>query len=243
MDYVIDTHSHTLASGHAYSTIREMAAAAANKGIQYLGITEHAPNMPGTCHDFYFSNLRVVDRTAYGVELLLGVELNILNFNGTVDLPTSLLQKMDIAIASIHPPCFIGGTVEQNTQAYINAMKNPYVNIIGHPDDKRFQADMEALVLASKEHKVLLELNNSSLNPEGARKNPVENDITMLEACKKYGVPIVIGSDAHTDTDVGRHDLADVLLKQLDFPMELILNYHPEEFKKYINRYKYQENK
>ena len=59
---VLDLHTHTVASGHAYCTIHEMAAAAAGKGLEILGITEHAPAMPGTCHNFYFHNLKVVPR-------------------------------------------------------------------------------------------------------------------------------------------------------------------------------------
>ena len=79
MKIEIDTHSHTLASGHAYNTIREMASMAAEKGLKGLAITEHAPQMPGTCHLYYFQNLRVVPRKMYGVELFLGTELNIMN--------------------------------------------------------------------------------------------------------------------------------------------------------------------
>ena len=68
----LDLHTHTLVSGHAYSTIREMARMASEKGLKILGITEHAPQMPGSCHEFYFQNLTVVPREMYGVRLLLG---------------------------------------------------------------------------------------------------------------------------------------------------------------------------
>lgn len=236
MKLVLDTHSHTLASGHAYNTIREMACAAKEKGLELLAITEHAPQMPGTCHDFYFSNLKVVSRQMCGVELLLGAELNILDSYGNVDLTEDLLNKMDIVIASMHVPCYTAGTREENTRAYLNVMKNPYVNIIGHPDDSRYPVDMEALVLASKQHQVLLELNNSSLSPTGARQDAKGNDIKMLELCKKHHVPIVIGSDAHVDSDVGRHDFAMQLIQELDFPEELIINRAVKELKKYLKR-------
>lgn len=239
MKYVLDAHTHTLASGHAYSTIREMAYAAAQKGLELLGITEHAPNLPGTCHGFYFENLKVVERSMYEIELLLGVELNILDFKGRVDLEFNTLKKMDIGIASLHAPCIVPGTMEDNTAAYLNAMKNPYVNIIGHPDDSRFPVYYKDLVLGAKENGVLLELNNSSLNPNGARLNPQENDIEMLELCKRYGVSIVVNSDSHIDTEVGNHDQAQKLLDQLDFPEELVVNRSVDEFKKYVNRYKY----
>lgn len=59
MEILLDMHTHTLASGHAYSTIAEVAAAAAEQGLCAVGITEHAPTMPGTCHNFYFQNLKV----------------------------------------------------------------------------------------------------------------------------------------------------------------------------------------
>ena len=98
---ILDTHTHTLASGHAYSTIRENARAAAEKGLELLAITEHAPRLWGSCQTIYFQNLRVVDRRAYEVELLMGVELNILDERGTVDLELRALKQMDIAIASL----------------------------------------------------------------------------------------------------------------------------------------------
>lgn len=237
MKFVLDTHTHTLASGHSYSTIREMAHAASEKGLQLLGITEHAPKMPGTCHEFYFQNLKVVDRQMCGVELLLGAELNILDADGTVDLPEKLLRKMDITIASLHTPCMQPGTMLENTKAYINAMKNPLINIIGHPDDRRYPVDCRELVLAAKEYHTLLELNNSSLTEGGARVNARPLDIELLSLCAEYSVPIVVGSDAHIDTAVGKHDKAAALLEEMQFPEHLIVNSDVEYLKKYVNRY------
>lgn len=72
MNIRIDTHSHTLASGHAYNTLREMAAMAAEKGLEGLAVTEHAPEMPGSCQLYYFQNLRVVPRTLYNIHLFAG---------------------------------------------------------------------------------------------------------------------------------------------------------------------------
>ena len=135
MKYVLDVHTHTIASGHAYNTIKEMAQSASEKGLELLGITEHAMKMPGTCHSFYFANLKMLERKMFGVEMLFGVELNILNQDGEVDMEENLLKKMDIVIASMHIPCFKSGTKEENTQTYLKVMENPYVNIIGHPDD------------------------------------------------------------------------------------------------------------
>ena len=233
----IDTHTHTLASGHAYNTMNEMAKAAADKGLKGLAITEHAPEMPGTCHLYYFQNLKIVPRKRFGIELLLGTELNIMNAEGKVDLSEDVLKTLDIAIASIHIPCFRDErTVENVTAAYENVMENPYVDIIGHPDDGRYEVDYEALVQGAREYGKVLELNNHSMDPDCNRENAVENDTIMLEYGKKYRVPVVMDSDAHFDLLIGEFDLARDLLTKLDFPEELVLNRSVDAVKKYVNR-------
>lgn len=238
MEYVLDVHTHSLASGHSYSTIREMAYAAAEKGLKVLGITEHAPKMPGSCHEFYFFNLKVVPRQMCGVQLLLGSEVNIIDYDGSVDLREDLLKAMDVVIASFHPPCLKIGTREENTQAYIKAMQNPYVDIIGHPDDARIPIDLEAVIAAAKENHKLIELNNSSLRENGAREGAFENQIRILELCRKYQTGVIIGSDAHIDIEVGNHERTDRVLAAVDFPKELLVNDSFEKLKPYLHKYK-----
>lgn len=99
MKFLVDTHSHTIASGHAYSTITEMAEAAAAKGLKALALTEHAPEMPGTCGLFYFQNLDVVPRMQKGIRLLMGAEVNIMDPDGTIDLPENTCRDLDIVVA------------------------------------------------------------------------------------------------------------------------------------------------
>ena len=234
---VMDLHTHTVASGHAYCTLREMARAASDKGLELLGITEHAPRMKGTCTDFYFHNLKVVPRKHGDLELLLGVELNILDEKGTVDLEEPHLGRMDVAIASLHTPCIKPGSREWNTECLIQAMKNPHINIIGHPDDGRYPLDYEAVVQAAKETHTLLEINNNSLNPRCFRQNARENDLTVLRLCKQYGVSIIMGSDAHWMDDILDHGRAMELLVETDFPEELVVNTQKERLFKFINKY------
>lgn len=233
--YVVDTHTHTLASGHAYNTILEMAKSASEKGIKLLGITDHAKRMPESCGDFYFMNLKVMDREVYGIELLLGVELNILDYNGKIDLSEGILREMDIVIASLHQPCIKPGTVEENTRALIKCCENPLINIIGHPDDGNYPVNMRELVKAAKETGTLLELNDNSLK---FRLDARENDKEMLSICKEEGVPVIIGSDAHAIGRIGAHADAMSVVEEIDFPREQILNYYPDRLKAYVNKYK-----
>ncbi len=89
---LLDLHTHTTASGHAYNSLYEMVQAASAKGLSLFGCSDHAPAMPGSCHSFHFINFKVLPRTLYGVRLMMGVELNIMDYEGAVDLEQSVLE-------------------------------------------------------------------------------------------------------------------------------------------------------
>lgn len=234
MKIELDIHTHTIASGHGYSTIREMAKEASRKGLKLLGITEHAPGIPGTCSDIYFENLKVVPREWYGVELFLGAEINILDYDGRLSLEDKIIDKLDVRIAGIHNHCYTSGTVEQNTIAIVEAIKNPKIDIISHPDDGLCPLDYDVIVQAAKNYNTLLELNNNSLNPVNGRKYVCENNIHMLNLCKKYNVQIILASDAHVDSDICRYNFAYEIIHKAKFPEELIINYSVKDFKDII---------
>ena len=160
---LLDAHTHTVASGHAYSSLQEMAKAAADMGLEVLGITEHGPSVPGTCPTLYFKNMFVVPRQMYGVRLLMGCEINILDTKGSLDLTDEQIGWLDIAIAGVHAAWYQAGTKEENTQGLVNVIKNPKIHIISHPGDGSCELDFEPLVLAAKEANTLLEVNNHSL--------------------------------------------------------------------------------
>ena len=125
MEFRLDSHTHTLASGHAYCTLLEMVRAAADRGLELICITDHAPGMELTTHKDYFLNFRVIDREIYGVRVMMGAELNVMDFDGTVDLSPKLLNNLDMAIASQHIWCMPqGGGPEENTAAMVRAMDN-----------------------------------------------------------------------------------------------------------------------
>ena len=131
----LDIHTHTIASGHAYSTLSEMIAEGQRKGLKILGITEHGESIPGTCNRIYFRNLHVIPRQWGDMRLMLGAELNILDTKGTLDMNEDTWKRLDIRIAGIHRLCWTGGTVEENTAGMVAAIRNPWTHIISHPGD------------------------------------------------------------------------------------------------------------
>ena len=238
MQIKLDSHTHTLASGHAYSTILENAQAAADRGLSLLAITDHAPCMLGSPTLAHFYNFRVLDRVLHGVEMLYGVEADIIDFDGKLSLEQRMLDQMDIGIASFHEIVFPAGSKAENTRAFLGAMEIPNISIIGHPDDGRVPFDAEAVVKEAKRAGVLLEVNNSSLKPGHHRQDVRENYRELLKLCEKYGAMVSIGSDAHFATAVGKFDLACALLAELQFPEELIVNTDPTRFKEILAKRK-----
>lgn len=236
MTPLLDVHTHTVASGHAYSSLQEMAQAAASRGLQILGVTEHGPSIEGTCPLLYFKNMHCIPRQMYGVRLLMGCEMNILDTEGHLDIPENYMQHLDIRIAGIHIMCWNGGTKAQNTEGMEAVIRNPYVHIISHPGDGTADLDFEPLVLASKEAHTLLEINNHSLSPKRSKLSAKANNLEILRLCKKHDVPLILGSDAHISFQIADYSRVMPLVEEVGFPPELIMNYWPEQFLEYLQK-------
>ena len=226
---VVDLHTHTIASGHAYNTIYEMVKSAKDKGAELIGISDHGPAMEGSASKHYFRSSGCVPRELFGIHVLFGCELNIMDYDGGVDLDDVFSKPLDYGIASLHDVCITPGSKKENTRAYCRSMENPVVWIIGHPDDGTFPTDFEALVRAAAENHVLIELNEASVKPNSYRKNGRENAKEVLSLCERFGVKIAVSSDAHIETNVLGHKSALTLLNEVHFPEELVVNLSAEK--------------
>lgn len=173
----------------------------------------------------------------YGVKLLMGCELNILDSDGTIDLDERHYALMDIRIAGIHKLCWRPGTKLQNTEGLLKVMHNKWVNVITHPGDGTAELFFEPLVLASRETGTVLEINSSSLIPQRNKAAARPNNLEILRLCKKHDVPVIISSDAHISFSVGDYRYALPLLAETDFPEELILNNSPKDFFDFTSLY------
>jgi len=233
---ILDTHVHTIASGHAFSTVDEIARFAKENGLQAVAITDHSPGLPGGAHEFHFQNLRAIPEKIYGVRILTGIEANIIDYTGKIDTHEQMISHLDVVIASLHPPCIDFADQKKSTAAIIGAMENPLVSIIGHPGDARYPLDIEEVVKAAKRTKTLLEVNNASLRAGSFRPGVRENLKKLLTYCKTYEVPIVVGSDSHICYDVGLFEESIDLLKEVDFEEDLIMNTSLEKFLGYISK-------
>lgn len=220
MKILTDTHTHTLVSGHAYSTLSENAAAAKEKGLKLLSITDHASSIPDGAHEWHFINSRILPRVIDGVKMLYGAEVNVLNENGDVDLPESVLKTQGIVIASFHEPCYSSDKSSDHTKTWLNVLENPYIDILGHTGRGNYPFDFDAVAKRARDKDVCIEVNRATiLSP---KRREVCRDIIL--ACRRSETKITLGSDAHYHSYVGDFSDALSLLKECDFPPELIIS-------------------
>ena len=227
---VLDIHTHTIASGHAYGTVRENALGAKEKGLIGLGISDHA--IPGGDLG-YFVNLHAVPRTLYGINIYYGIENNVMN-DGTMMVKDPILGFLDYCIVGIHGNYYETKDMQENTDNLLKCMAHPKTFFVSHPDDGHYPLDYERVVLGAKEYGVALEVNNSHVKYPW-RKGTLENIRTYLALCQKHRVPIFVGSDAHDPSQIGNFTEALALLEDVGFDEDLILNNDEEKFRSFIS--------
>jgi DNA polymerase (family 10) len=194
-----DVHMHTHATdGH--NSIREMADAALERGLEYIAITDHSKNLAMTNGldaeraMEHVQRIRQVDREMEGrIRVFTGIEVDILG-DGELDLPDEVLAEMDVVIASVHT--LFNQPKEETTQRVLRAIENPYVRILGHPTGRLllrrepFAIDLPAILRRAAELGVAVEHNAA---PE--RLDLSDRDLRLA---KELGCKIVVNTDSHT---------------------------------------------
>jgi putative hydrolase len=223
MNIVADMHTHTISSGHGYSTVNELAAEAARKGLQAIAITDHGPALPGGPHMYHFGAMRFIPENICGIRILRGVEANIIDARGTLDLPEHYLRKLDFVMAGLHEGCgFDGEGSATYSEALINAMENPLVKAISHPGNPIFPIDQEAIVTAAHRTGTALEMNNTSFSI--SRKGSRPNCEGLARLIARHGALVIIGSDAHIAQMVGVFDDAVETVIAAGIPASRVVN-------------------
>ena len=233
MKVIADLHTHSLASDHAYSTLLENVLHASKIGLEVLALTDHAPALIDAPHMWHFSTMKsTLPKYIEGVRILSGVELNILDFDGNIDLPDNILKNLDVVIASCHESVLSAGSIEEHTKMWLNIAKNPLIKIIGHSGNPIYSYNVEAVIKEFKKYEKIVEINaHSVISRKGSEKNCLE----IAKMCKKYEVPIVVNSDAHIALSVGDVNWSMELLKSIDFPSHLNLSLNKEDLFKHLS--------
>lgn len=234
MKLIADTHTHSIISGDAFSTIYENVQAAKKRGIKYLCLTEHVCTaLPGAPQPSYFKSMHALPFEYDGVRLIRGVEVNILNYDGDLDMPPDILNWLDWVIASMHPSVISPGSSKDHTKGWLSIAENPLIDVIGHCDDPRYQFDIDTVIQSFAHNGKIVEVNEQSpLTRPGSEQICRE----ILLSCMKYSVPIVLSSDGHFMNMIGVFTKSLALLEDIYFPEELVLNADENRFLKVLKR-------
>lgn len=202
-DIKAELHTHSTWSDGKV-TIKEMALAAKDLGYKVLAVTDHSPSLGitqgVTIDDFAGQRAEInqaQDELGDDILILQGSEVEI-RADGSLDYPDQVLAELDIVFASLHVSLRQPG--EQITQRLINAIRNPHVDVIGHPtgrlipDREGAQLDMEAVFAEAAKSGIALEI---SAHPERLDLN----DIHARQAIE-MGIPLSINTDAHTPPEL-----------------------------------------
>ena len=236
MNIVADLHTHTLACGHAYSTLTEVIQEASDKGLKAVGLTEHGPGYPGSVKWAYFNTYRDIPRTFKDTKILCGAEVNIMDTSGTIDFTLDQLKKLDIVIVSCHKECIVpGADLNEMMNVWEKIMQIPTVDIIGHPDNPIYPVNADLLAQMAAYYNKAIEINNSS-----PLARPGSEDLCkqIIMAAKKHNTYIIIGSDAHYHKKIGQFDYAQDLISKYDIPEDLIINTSLFKIEEFLNSHR-----
>ncbi|MDR2468598.1 MAG: PHP domain-containing protein [Spirochaetaceae bacterium] len=231
----VDTHTHSIASGHAYSTLDELAAAARKRRLKGFVLTEHGPALQGFPHEYYFGNLHILPKMIHKVRVFRGVELNIMDRRGGVDLSQKHLRNLDFVMAGFHEACYPPQNSEENTQALIAVLANPFVDGISHPGNPAYPVDIEAIVKSAVRYGKTLEINNSSFK---VRRGCEENCRSIAHYARLYGALLTCGSDAHYAGDIGNFERACKVIIDEGIHPEQVVNSTFNQFLQFCARRK-----
>ena len=217
-----DLHVHTVASGHAFSTINEIAQAAAAKGLRAIGMTDHGPALPGGPHPYHFASLRFIPRELHGVRGFRGIEANIVA-KGKLDLAERLLERLELVVAGFHEECgYTSGSVRENTRVLCSIMDIPKVKIISHPGNPRFPVDHETIVRHAANSGTAIEVNNTSFGI--SRGGDSSNIESIVHLCAEHPTLLAVCSDAHIAQQVGEVENALELVRAAGIAPDRIIN-------------------
>ncbi|MDR3324398.1 MAG: phosphatase [Spirochaetaceae bacterium] len=235
MKIAVDTHCHSIASGHAYSTIDELAAGARKARLKGFVLTEHGPALQGFPHPYFFGNLKALPLKLHGVRLFRGVELNIIDDAGGVDLSPKYIRHLDFVMAGLHEGCFPPQSAAENTKALTAAIANPLVDAISHPGNPAFPVDLEEVVKCAVRCGKALEINNSSFR---VRQGSDATCRLVVRLAAKYGALLCCGSDAHYRLDVGNLKTALQLLMEERIHPDQVINSSYSSFVEFTEKRK-----
>jgi len=222
-EMLVDYHVHSNYNDDAQGTVEECIQASLAKGLTSIAITNHVWKTTKWIANF-INEARYL-RTKYKCNLLIGSEAKIINMNGEVDIPSQYLEDIELLMGALHhlptnddyvwlrsESLSSSKVAEVVRDATLNLISRNEVNVVAHPLALYYQKHatsfpvefLEDIVKAASMEKIALEVHNS--------KHPLPKEVfrRLIHLCVRYEVPMCIGSDAHSPSEIGNLNYATI---------------------------------
>jgi putative hydrolase len=226
----VDLHVHSLFSACGLHTFLELLEHGRRIGLKAMAITDHGLAAGGgRLTSVFFERFQQPCRD---IKLYKGIEHNILDEKGAIDVSWQMMPFVDILLFGVHPNLPPGRSKEYYTDIVIAAIeKNPFLDILSHPNDPMYPLDYRKLAKKAKETGMALELNNSKVL---YARSTAEEALDLIHACKETGCLMAVNSDTHAIQELGRDEAVRPLLEKAKFPEEMIVNRNIDTTAKFI---------
>ena len=228
--FEVDLHVHSLFSACGLHTFLELLEHGRRIGLKAMAITDHGLAVGGgRLTSVFFERFRP---PFADIKLYKGIEHNLLDENGTVDVSWQFMPFIDILLLGVHPNLVPNRSKDFYTGMVIAAIeKNPFLDILSHPNDPLYPLDYKRVAKKAKETGIALELNNSKIL---YARSTVEDALDLIHACKEAGCLMAVNSDTHAIQELGRDEAVRPLLAKAKFPEDLIVNRTLETTERFI---------
>ncbi|MBN2037606.1 MAG: PHP domain-containing protein [Chitinispirillaceae bacterium] len=215
----VDLHVHSLASACGLHSILELIEHGRRIGLRGMAITDHGPAIRGSRLSSVFFERFTCPYD--DIKLYKGLELNVLDEHGAIDIIWPYMPFIDILLLGIHPNMPKGNSRDYYTDALLAAIgANPFVDIITHPNDPAYPIDYLRLAKAAQEHGIAVEINNSKVR---YKRTNADDTLLLINACSKTECMVAICSDTHALLELGTDESVQPLLEQAAFPEHRII--------------------
>ncbi len=227
----VDLHSHSSFSRCGIHTIIEILEESKRKGLKAQAITDHGPAKVDFIRSPFFTRLT---QPVEGIILLKGMECNVMDMEGTIDLSSKFIRLCDVLLAGLHDNLRVDWSRAETTRALINTINNnPWLDVITHPLNHDFDVDLRRLAGVACETGIALEFNNSKIIYGSVSE---EEQCDLIKICREEGCLVAVNTDAHTLNELGDTQAMNSLLEREGFPEERIVNRNYETLMEWLEK-------
>jgi putative hydrolase len=208
-----------------------MLNAARDRGLKGLAITDHGSFVGGSANSVFFERLT---QPVPGIRLYKGVEANVMDRNGRIDVNSRYLKWTDIVLLGYHHFPEEGLDPREYSDIMIGTLEcNPCVDVVTHPNMPDFPMEYRSLAREARRLGVAVELNNSKLALGRASEDTTRR---LVEICAEEEALVVVNSDAHTVEEPGETRAIRTIMEEIDVPLNLVINRTLESTESWIRQ-------